>query len=39
MSIPQVLALGQVLVKDRIGVGVSEEVLSPATLVLLASAS
>lgn len=31
-DLPQVLALGKILVKDRIGVWVCEEVLSPSTL-------
>lgn len=32
VDLPQVLALGEVLVKDRVGVWVCEEVLSPSTL-------
>lgn len=32
LDLPQVLALGEILVENRVGVWVCEEVLSPTTL-------
>lgn len=32
LDLPQILALGEILVKDRVGVWVCEEVFSPSTL-------